>query len=124
MDVDGIHFDPTPHLVLPVGQGRGPGDRAALDPAEAGRQQVARDFESLFLHQLLQTMCDTIPESDLEDGSSEQIQGLAWSFLAQAMADQGGLGLWKAIYDQMPPTSAPPDADANGRPENTLDERL
>ncbi|HER35582.1 MAG TPA: hypothetical protein ENO19_08980 [Halothiobacillaceae bacterium] len=124
MDVDGIHFDPTPHLALPAAQGGRPGDGAALDPAEAERRQVARDFESLFLHQLLQTMRDTIPESDLEDESSEQIQGMAWSFLAQAMADQGGLGLWKTIYDQMPPASAPPDVDATGRPENTLDERL
>lgn len=73
-----------------------------IDFAEEKKKQVAKDFESILIHQLLEKMKDTIPKSDLEDSSSEQIKSMYWSFMAQAVADKGGFGLWEKIYEAMP----------------------
>ena len=63
--------------------------------------KAAKDFESVLLHKLLQEMKDTIPDSGLTGGSeAKQVQGIFWSFLAQDIADKGGLGLWKDLYEQ------------------------
>jgi len=60
--------------------------------------QAARDFESVLLNQLMQEMSRTIPESGLVDSSaSKQIQSMFWSFLAEDVADNGGMGLWRDI---------------------------
>ena len=64
--------------------------------------RAARDFESVLLHRLMEEMRRTIPKSELLDtGISDQIQGLFWMYLAKHMADQGGIGLWKDIAQQM-----------------------
>jgi Rod binding domain-containing protein len=73
-----------------------------IDFEEEKKKKVARDFESIFIHQILDKMKDTIPKSDLEDSSSEQIKSMYWSFMAQAVADKGGFGLWEKIYEDMP----------------------
>ncbi len=86
-------------------------------------QKVARDFESVFLHQVMSVMKDSIPDDDWEDSSSEQIQGMYWSFLAQAVGEQGGLGLWKDLYSMM----AQQQKAGSIEPENDdarLDERI
>ena len=72
---------------------------------EEKKKKVAKDFESIFIHQLLEKMKDTIPKSDLEDSSSEQIKSMYWSFMAQAVADKGGFGLWEKVYEDMPKNS-------------------
>jgi Rod binding domain-containing protein len=97
-----------------------------IDVDSEDRKQVARDFESILIHQLLSTMKDTIPESDLEDSSSGQIKGMYWSFMSQAVSDQGGMGLWKGIYESMPVGET---AEAAERTEENdklsdLDERI
>ena len=73
----------------------------AVDYEEEKKKQVARDFESIFIHQLLDKMKDTIPEEESEDGASGQIKNMYWSFMAQAVSDKGGLGMWKNIYNNM-----------------------
>jgi len=73
-----------------------------IDVADERRKKVARDFESIFIHQILKRMKDTIPESDMADSSSRQIKSMYWSFMADAIADKGGFGLWKQIYEIMP----------------------
>jgi len=73
-----------------------------IDTEDMHRRKVARDFESIFIHQIIDKMKDTIPDSDLADSSSEQIKSMYWSFLGDAIADKGGFGLWKQIYEQMP----------------------
>jgi Rod binding domain-containing protein len=65
------------------------------------RKRIARDFESIFIRQLLETMKETIPESDLEDSSSKQVESMYWSFLGDAVAEKGGFGLWEKIYESM-----------------------
>jgi len=75
--------------------------------AEAGRgvsladlksAQAARDFESVLLHKMLQEMANTIPDSPLLDkGPGRQVRDMFWYYLAQELAEKGGLGLWKQI---------------------------
>ena len=76
-------------------------EQAEFDPADEQRKEVARNFEGILIHQLLDQMKDTIPESDLEDSSSKQVKSMYWSFLSDAVADRGGFGLWEKIYEQM-----------------------
>ncbi|MBN1124158.1 MAG: rod-binding protein [Sedimentisphaerales bacterium] len=95
-----------------------------VDLEDEKRKQTARDFESIFLHRLFSAMQQTIPESDLEDSSSGQIKSMYWSFMAQAVADQGGLGLWKQVYEQMPKTDGASSPESNEAETWKLDESV
>jgi len=62
-------------------------------------EQLAKDFESVLIEKLLDQMKDTIGEWGFEqDGPSKQVRGMFWLYMAREMADQGGLGLWKDLY--------------------------
>lgn len=64
--------------------------------------QTAKDFESVLLHKVMEEMRKTVPDSGLmEEGTTQQVQGIFWFHLAQEMANQGGVGLWKDLYRQM-----------------------
>jgi Rod binding domain-containing protein len=66
------------------------------------RRQVARDFESVLVNRMLDEMKNTIGSWGFEkDGPSEQIQGIFWLYLARDIANSGGIGLWKDIYQFM-----------------------
>ena len=70
--------------------------------AGASAEKTARDFESVFLYKVLEEMRRTIPESGLlETGISKQVQGIFWYYLAQDLAEKGGIGLGKELYRQM-----------------------
>lgn len=67
-------------------------------------EKIAKDFEGLFVHQILKQMKDTVAElepEDEEDSSGEQIKSMYWTFMADAITKQGGFGFWKQIYQQM-----------------------
>jgi len=67
--------------------------------SEERKKQIAKDFESVLLNKLLDEMKNTIGGWDGdEDGASEQVQGIFWLHLARHIADNGGLGMWKDIY--------------------------
>jgi len=67
--------------------------------SEEKKKQAAKDFESVLLNKLLDEMKDSIVDWGSEkDGASEQIQGIFWLYLARDIANNGGLGLWKDIY--------------------------
>lgn len=86
------------------------GKPAAGDaPAEAGQKQVAKDFESVLLTKLFDQVQESIGgwDVDEEDGASQQVQGLFWLHLAQDVADKGGLGLWREIYQNLRHKTAP-----------------
>jgi len=87
---------------------------ADIDASDERRKKVARDFESVFIHEILKRMGDTIPGSDMADQSSKQIKSIYWSHMAQAIADEGGFGLWKNIYEAMGPAGS----EAAGRQQN------
>jgi Rod binding domain-containing protein len=63
-------------------------------------KQLAKDFESVLMTKLVDAMKDTVNQFDdeQEDGAGGQVKGLFWYYLAQDVADKGGLGLWKDLY--------------------------
>lgn len=80
--------------------------RDASHPAPSARsleeqkRQIARDFESVLLTKLFDQVQESIGDwgFEEEDTASQQVQGLFWLYLARDVADKGGLGLWKDIY--------------------------
>jgi Rod binding domain-containing protein len=74
-----------------------------VDHTDEQKKQIAKDFESVLLTKLFDQVQESIGRWDLEeDGTSSQVQGLFWLCLARDVADKGGLGLWKEIYQQLP----------------------
>jgi len=70
--------------------------------SEQKKKQLARDFESILIGKLLDQMKNTIGDWGLEeDGASKQIQGMFWLFMAREIANRGGFGLWKDIYQSL-----------------------
>jgi len=69
------------------------------DISEEGKKQIAKDFESVLLNKLLDEMKNTIGDWGFDkDGASKQVQGMFWLYLAQDIANNGGLGMWRDIY--------------------------
>lgn len=67
--------------------------------SEDEKKQVSKDFESVLLSRLLDEMKNTVGDWGFgEDGPCQQIQGIFWLYLARDMANNGGVGLWKDIY--------------------------
>jgi len=67
--------------------------------SEEKKKQVAKDFESVLLTKLLDEVKNTIGDWGFDkDGTSEQVQGIFWLYLARDIANKGGFGLWKDIY--------------------------
>jgi len=66
------------------------------------RKQVAKDFESVLINKLLEQAGSTIGQWGFDqDGASQQIQGMFWLYLARDVANEGGFGLWKDLYEFM-----------------------
>ena len=80
--------------------------KSKLDGAtDEKKKQIAKDFESVLLNKLFDQMSKTVGNWGLEkDGASEQGQGIFWLYLAQDIADNGGMGLWKNIYKSLTPS--------------------
>ena len=79
----------------------------AVRMKDAPAEKAAKDFEAVLLHKIMESMSRTIPESGLFDsGASRQIEGLFWHYLAQEVSDQGGIGLWKELYNKMQTSEA------------------
>lgn len=63
-------------------------------------RQMAKDFESVLMSQLVGTMKETlgsISEDDEEAGAG-QVKDMFWMCLSREVGDKGGLGLWKDLY--------------------------
>ena len=70
--------------------------------SEEKKKQVAKDFESVLLYKMLEQMKNTIGDWGTEkDGASDQVQGIFWMYLSREIADNGGLGLWRDIYQYL-----------------------
>jgi Rod binding domain-containing protein len=64
--------------------------------------QATKDFESVLITKLLDAMKSTIGDWGMErDGASEQMQGIFWLYLGRGIADAGGFGMWKDIYQSL-----------------------
>jgi len=63
------------------------------------KKQIAKDFESVLINKLLDEMKNSIGEWGFEkDGACKQIQGIFSTYLSRQIANNGGFGLWKDIY--------------------------
>jgi Rod binding domain-containing protein len=98
----------------------GNGELSGATPAGAKKtEQLAKDFESVLLTQLVDKMKETIGQGGFEeeDAASGQVQGLFWLYLARDIADKGGLGLWKDLYrffnDMQKPNAPTQSLDEN-----------
>jgi Rod binding domain-containing protein len=90
-----------------------------VDRSDEQKKQIAKDFESVLLTKLFDQVQESIGRWDLEeDGAAPQVQGLFWFCLARDVADKGGLGLWKEIYQQLPMMGGTPN------PADVLNEEL
>ena len=70
---------------------------------EQKKEQIAKDFESILLSRLLDEMKNSIGDWGFEESaSSEQIQGIFWLYLGRHLANNGGLGMWRDIYQNLP----------------------
>jgi Rod binding domain-containing protein len=66
------------------------------------KEQAAKDFESVLLGKLLDEMKNSIGNWGFEkNATSKQIEGIFWLYLARHLSDNGGLGLWKDIYQTL-----------------------
>ena len=73
--------------------------RLSPQQREAARGlEAARDFEAVLLHRLMEAMRQTVPDEGLfSSPATRQMEGLFWFYLAQEVADKGGIGLWKDL---------------------------
>jgi Rod binding domain-containing protein len=75
--------------------------RAGAPPAAL--EKAAKGFESVLLNTLLQEMGKTVePAGVLDNGTTQQVQGIFWMYLSQDLGNRGGLGLWKDLLRHMP----------------------
>ena len=86
---------------------------------KAQKEKFSKDFESIFVAKLFDEMKNTIGDwGGEQDGASKQIQGLFWLNLSQDVSKNGGLGLWKDIYQSLS------DMENNTNPSENLDDML
>jgi len=83
-------------------------------------KKIGKDFESVLLTKLFEQVQSSIEDSgfDDEDSGAQQVRGMFWLYLAQDVADKGGFGLWKDIYQQIRQMQGEAD------PSRALDEEL
>jgi flagellar protein FlgJ len=78
----------------------------------AALEEVAAQFESIFLQQMLKSMRDATTKSDLFDSSQmETYQSMADQQLAVQLSEQGGIGLARMMVEQMQTRGLVPESD-------------
>ena len=94
----------------------------------AALEEVAAQFESIFLQQMLKSMRDATVKSDLFDSSQmDTYQGMADQQLAVQLAEQGGIGLARMMVEQMQtrglvaPGSGPEQTDGSDHVDGGAD---
>ncbi len=84
----------------------------------AALEDVAEQFESIFLQQMLKSMRDATVKSGLfESSQMETYQSMADQQLAVQLSEQGGIGLARMMVEQMQTRGLVRESgdDANGR---------
>ena len=81
---------------LSKGQGKKKIDEGKL-------KKACRDFEAIFIQQMLKAMRQTVQESDLFGKGSEKetFQSLFDEEWSKSLAQQGGIGIGKMLYRQV-----------------------
>ena len=84
----------------------------------AALEDVAAQFESIFLQQMLKSMRDATTKSDLFDSSQmETYQSMADQQLAVQLSEQGGIGLARMMVEQMQTRGLVPESGDNANDE-------
>ncbi len=89
-------------------------------------EEVAQQFESLFLQMMLKSMREATIKSDLFGSDQmEAYQSMADQQTALSLSQQGGVGLARVLVEQMQVRGQVPDGTAEGLPktDNTRDSR-
>jgi Rod binding domain-containing protein len=79
-------------------------DPTTLDKPHQQLKVATQQFESYFLHQMLQEMRKSVPkDEELQDSGDQQkiFQDMLDQTLSDSMAKRGDLGIGKMLYDQM-----------------------
>jgi len=110
MPIDAIKLPRPAHAGSTESQGAPPAGAAGQIGSERlKKEKIAKDFESIFITHMLGEMKKGIGQWGFEqDGASQQIQDLFWTFMGQEAGRQGGIGLWKDIYGSMLSTEETP----------------
>jgi flagellar protein FlgJ len=65
-------------------------------------EKVARDFESIFINKLFESMRKAIPKSDLLDSSAmDMYQTMMDQEMAKEMSTQKGMGMGEMVYNDL-----------------------
>jgi Rod binding domain-containing protein len=87
--------------------------KAAEELSEDKKEQLAKDFESVFIYRLLMEMNNTIGQWGMEkEQTTEQVQSLFSLCLSDHISKNGGIGLWKDIKRELDETT-----DKDSRPD-------
>jgi Rod binding domain-containing protein len=92
---------------------------SAKDNTPEKLKQIAKDFESVLMSQLVGTMKDTIGSlsEDDEEAGAGQVRDMFWMCLSREVGDKGGMGLWKDLYqffsDNQKPQNTTQSLDKN-----------
>ena len=79
----------------------------------AALEDVAAQFESIFLQQMLKSMRDATVKSELFDSSQmDTYQSMADQQLAVSLAETGGIGLARMMVEQMQSGGYVPESNA------------
>ena len=86
----------------------------------AALEDVAAQFESIFLQQMLKSMRDATVKSGLfESSQMETYQSMADQQLAIQLSEQGGIGLARMMVEQMQTRGLVPKSDDDTNGETT-----
>jgi flagellar protein FlgJ len=92
---------------------------ATINPNEA-LEDVAAQFESIFLQQMLKSMRDATVKSGLfESSQMETYQSMADQQLAVQLSEQGGIGLARMMVEQMQTRGLVPESGDDVKGEMT-----
>lgn len=73
------------------------------DAENAKLKEACKDFESLFIKQMLDTMRKTVQKGELLNGgqAEEIFEDMLYDEYASAMADSGDFGISKMMYSEL-----------------------
>lgn len=97
----------TPSLSNPVSA-----TSANLSKNQRRAEEMAKDFEAMFLSQIIKGMRQSLESGSLFAGDSGDVQGgLFDQYMGQHLAEAGGVGLAATIRRQLAQQESPPHVD-------------
>ncbi|MDT8272881.1 MAG: rod-binding protein [Desulfomonilia bacterium] len=69
---------------------------------EKALEKACKDFEAIFIHQLLKSMGKTVPEGILDAGLADEIyKDMLYMNIASSVAQSGGFGLSEILSEHI-----------------------